>query len=139
VMWIAGWLRAPTGYERQLRDALAKIAPEAHRLTAVLPPDQLVATIEDVATIVVRLGQLTAPYAGLVQQVLSLGSDFIGLTTEERLEAVFLMLRDLLLEAYAQDPLAIAFIDSPLGDTLLRAIVHHANWVLAENGLVAPS
>jgi hypothetical protein len=137
VMWINSWLRAPTRYERQLRDALAKIAPEANTLTAVLPPNRLIAVIEEVADIVVRLGRLTAPYAGLVQQVLSLGTSFVGLNADERKEAVFLMLRELLLDAYATDPLASVFIDSPLGDYLLRAIVSHANWVLAENGLVS--
>ena len=139
VMWINSWLRAPTLYERQLRDAFAKIMPEADAITAVLPPNRLVATIEEVADIVVRLGRLTAPYAGLVQHVLSLGTAFVGLTADERIEAVFLMLRELLLDAYASDPLASMFIDSPFGDALLRGIVGHANWVLAENGLVAKS
>ncbi|MET0443174.1 MAG: hypothetical protein ABW151_01240 [Pseudorhodoplanes sp.] len=137
VMWINSWIRAPSRYERQLRHALVRIAPEANALTAVLPPTRLIVVIEEVADIVVRLGHLTAPYAGLVQQVLSLGTSFVGLDAEERMEAVFLMLRELLLDAYANDPLARIFIESPLGDYLLRAIVGHANWVLAENGLVS--
>lgn len=139
VMWVSGWVRAPSRYQRQLRDAFRKIAPEARALTAVLPPERFVDTVERVVTVVVELGQRTAPYAGLVQHVLSFGEDFIGLTLDERIEAVAMMLHDLLREAYAGDPLASLAIDSPFGDTLLRAIVSHAYWVLAENGLVPNS
>ncbi len=136
VMWINKWLVRPTKYERQLRAALKQIAPETADLLRALPPQRLPAIVERLVNIVVKLGNVTAPYVGLVEQVLRLGQEFIGMNVAERTEAVFLMLRGLLLEAYADDQLALIFIDSPLGDTLLRAIVQHSTWVLARNGLL---
>jgi hypothetical protein len=72
----------------------------------------------------------------LIDQVLRLGSEFVDLTPAERSEVAFRILRGLLLEAYAGDEFALLFIDSPLGDQLLWAIVEHTSWVLARNGLL---
>jgi hypothetical protein len=85
------------------------------------------------------VGQATALYVRLVDQVLRLGDELAELTPAERSEAVFRMLRGLLLEAYASDKFALAFLESPLGDSLLRAVVQQAAWILARNGLLPSS
>ncbi|MDB5502876.1 MAG: hypothetical protein JWR89_2778 [Tardiphaga sp.] len=136
VMWFSKWMFMPTRYERQLRAALKQIEPEAGAVLRSLPPHQLPAIVERLVNIVVQLGQVTAPYVGLVEQVLRLGEEFIDMNVAERTEAIFLMLRGLLLEAYANDELVLIFVDSPIGDYLLRAVVQHSTWVLAQNGLL---
>jgi hypothetical protein len=139
ILWLKNYLFLPTKYERELRTALADIRPEADKVVAVLPPSQLMSAIEDLVNVIVELGQVTAPYVSLVERALRLASAFSDLSDEERDEVVFRMLRGLVVEAYADDDFAMLFIDSPLGDYLLRAIVEHTKWVLARNGLLSVS
>lgn len=141
--WVAGvvlrlrkWLLLPTKYERRIRRSLRAMAPQIERLLRDLPPDRLHGVLEELANVVAELGQATAPYVQLIDQVLRLGSEFVDLTLAERSEVAFRILRGLLLEAYAGDEFALLFIDSPLGDQLLWAIVEHTSWVLARNGLL---
>ena len=130
------WFFLPSKYERQIRSALRAIEPDVQRLLRTLPPNRLRETLEELASILAELGQVTAPYVRLIDRVLRLGDSVTRLTVAERQEAGVRVLRRLLQEAYADDPFALVFIDSPLGDSLLRALVEHTTWILFRNGLL---
>jgi hypothetical protein len=136
IIWLKKVLFFPTKYERQLRDAVSRIEPEASALVRVLPPARLIETVERIVEIIVDLGQVTLPYIGLVERALTVAREFSDLNPAERTEAVFLMLRELLLDAYADDEFALVFLDSSIGDFLLRAAVEHATSVLVQSGLL---
>lgn len=135
-LWARKWLMFPTKYEREVRRSLRTMEPQVRNLLATLPPNRLHGVLEELGDIVVQLGNATAPYVGLIDEVLRLTNEVTDLTPAERNEAAFRMLRRLLLEAYADDELALTFIDSALGDYLLWAIVNQTTWVLARNGLL---
>lgn len=136
VVSLRKWLLFPSKYERNIRHALRHIDPEVRDLLGILPPDRLHAVFEELVNILAKMGQVTAPYVRLVDQILRLGDLVINLTPAEQQEAAFRVLRGLLEEAYADDAFALAFIDSPLGEFLLRAVVEHTTWILVRNGLL---
>jgi hypothetical protein len=125
-----------TRYEREVRDALQAMDLEVLTLLRVLPPDQLHPIFDELATTLDDIGHKTLPFVRLAHDVLRLAAEFTELSPAARTEAVFRMIRDLIREIYANDPFALAFIDSPLGTLLLRTIVEHTEWVLARHGLL---
>lgn len=124
-------------YERELRRALQALQPEIRAVLSVLPPENLHTVVDELASIMAQLGKATAPFLHLADGALRLGNEIIELSSEQRSEVAFRMLRGLLSEAYANDDFALAFFDSPLGDFLLRGIVHQTAWVLTRNGLLS--
>jgi len=126
----------PSAYERNLRDALQSISPEIDSLVSLLPPPRMQRVYQELANIIVELGQVTAPHVRLVDEILRFGREAGDLTQAELREVVFRVLRDLVREAYSNDALALAFLDSSFGDSLLRALVNQTEWILERNGIL---
>jgi hypothetical protein len=137
--WVRIRLYVPTKYERNIRDALREIEPDVRDLLVVLSPDHAWEVLQELATLVAEMGQVTLPYVTLVDHFLTLSAEFAALTPAERSEAVFRMLRSALLEAYADNEFAVAFLDSPLGDMLLRRLVENTTLILVKKGLLPGS
>lgn len=136
VLAIKNYLFFPSKYERQIRDAVNRMEPRTAALISVLPPRDLHSVIERLATIIAELGHVTAPYVRLIDQILRVGRELQDLSPSERVEVAFRVLRELVLTAYADEPLALDFLDSSMGDWLLRSMVHQVDWTLQRNGLL---
>lgn len=136
-IWLNEMFLYTTKYERNLRDATAAIEPETRQLLDVLPPQQIAILTEELASIIARVGQLTAPHVRSIDSLLRLSVEMQNLAAEERREVVVVIFRDLLAEAYADTPFALDFIESRFGDFLIGEMVRMVDGVLARNGLLA--
>lgn len=126
----------PSKYERNLRDAMANAEPDIQVLLNDMPPERMREAVTEVVNILVEVGHETVPYLHIVDLLLRLSFEISDLTMEERREAAFIILRRLLREAFADDALALAFIDSYFGYLLIQAMVQSTEWILERNGLL---
>lgn len=137
-LWVrlGEWLLLPTPYERHLRHARTQVDAQVRALYAVLPPASWHQTTELLVNVVVKFGNLTAPHIATVDQVLRLLADIDRLSLEERREVAFRAVRLVLRRAYADDRIALALIDSTVGQFLVRQMVFSTEWVLRRNNLL---
>lgn len=135
-IWVRHLFFYETKYERQLRDALRAIEPQTRQLLVVLPPEQAQDLASELVSIFSQLGQLTAPYLKFINDLLQLSGEMADLTADEREQAILEIVRDLLLKAYAGEPLIEAFLESSFGELLIREMIRTVQWVLVRNGLM---
>ena len=135
-VWLSESFVAPTKYERNLRHAERALQPEIDNFVAALPPAQVHGLVEELATMVQRVGQLTAPHLNTIDALLRLSNELRELKPAERRETIVRIIQELLRRAYARNSFAVAFIDSAFGDFFIREMVENTEWVLARNGLL---
>ena len=126
----------PSRYERLLRASMRRMDPEVKRLQCVLSPAVAQCAFLNVADLVVKIGNVTAPHVKLINRILLAGAAFEALDSDQRREMAFRVIRELTMTAFRDDPLATFFLDSPFGDAMLRAMVSQIDWILQRNGLL---
>ncbi len=74
----------PSAYERDLRDALEKTAPEIRALELVLSLSAFQRDLNEILSVIARVGQLTAPHVGIAAKLLKIAARVAGQTPEQR-------------------------------------------------------
>ncbi len=126
----------PSAYERDVRDALAKLNPQIRALKQVLPPSVLRRDLEEVASIIAQVGHLTAPHVRIASSLLRLAATIAAETPERRRQLAYAVMKTLLRRAYGDNWLALTVLDSAIGDFMIREMMRSTEWVLARNGLL---
>jgi hypothetical protein len=129
----------PSAYERNLRDALRKIDPQVQALKTALPPSTERQNLDAIATIIAKVGRLTAPHVRMAVSLLKMADSIAQESPEERRQLAHDVLKILLERAFADNWLVLNVIDSSIGDSLITEIVRSTDWVLAQNGLLPSS
>ena len=121
------------------RDALAKTAPQIRALEQVLPPSSIQRDLNEILSVIARVGQLTSPHVRIAAKPLQIAERVAGETPEQRRQLAYGVMRLLLKRAYADNWLTVAVLNSSLGDYLIRELVSSTDFVLTRNGLLAPA
>lgn len=129
----------PTAYERNVRDALGRLQPQEQALLGALPPASAQRKEDEIVSIVVRIGKLTAPHVRVMISVLKIADELAGETREQRRVVAFEVMKTLLLLAVQDNWLATAALSSGPGDFLIREMTNCVDWVLSRNGLLPSS
>jgi hypothetical protein len=129
----------PSAYERRLRDALERTAPQIRALELVMPPSAVQRDLSEILGVLARVGQLTAPHVRIAAKLLKIAARVAGETPEQRRQLAYAVMRLLLKRAYADNWLTVAVLNSSLGDYLIRELVSSTDFVLERNGLLAPA
>lgn len=121
-------LRASTRYERNIRQATARLAAERVALEDVLPRDRLVTVAEQTLTVLEQLGLIIAPQAHTIEALYRLTLEVVGDDEDRRREVVVIAIRVLMKQAYSDSLFLAHLLDGPVGafvlDEVVRAVGH---------------
>jgi hypothetical protein len=123
-------------FQRNVNDARRKLTPILEELQALIPPKSLPDIVDAFATAVNSAGELAIPHLITIDRLIRVIRTAIDVDPSGRHDLAVRALRDILEETYADSPIALGLIRSPIGNFFLNELVHGMERILFQQRVI---